>query len=169
MFLRFYKRFRLKKIVKKSFSESQRQISEIKIKSVALLVDGNSIKATHEFIGLIENQSLNVKAFVLTKDKKAENTEKITYFLSSDIDADGRIKNADLKGKFLNSYDLLINYYEESITELLYLSSISKAGFRAGFKQGQIILNDLMIDVDMSEYPTFVDELFKYLKNFNKI
>ena len=170
MFLRFYKRFILKKIVKKNFSNNEKQISEIKIKSVAILVNGIHFKAIDELMTLIEKEGISqVKAFVFTRDKKAESTKNSIYFSSDDIESNGQLKNPDLLQQITYPYDLLINYYDEKNTELLYLSSISKAGFRVGFKQNHFGQNDFMIDVNSSEYKTFVSELFKYLKNFNKI
>lgn len=170
MFLRFYKRFVLKKIVKKNFSDNERQISEIKIKSVAILVNGIHFKAIDELMTLIEKEGISqVKAFVFTRDKKAENTDHIIYFSSKDIKANGEIKNSDLLQQITHPYDLLINYYDEKNTELLYLASVIKAGFRVGFKQNHIEINELMIDVNLNDHQVFIEELFKYLKNFNKI
>lgn len=170
MFLRFYKRFVLKKIVKKNFSDNERQISEIKIKSVAILVDGNRFRAISELLNLMQNEGLSqVRAFVFTKDKKVENTDNIIYFSSNDIEANGQIKNSDLLQQITHPYDLIINYYDEKNIDLLYLTSVTKAGFRVGFKQNHIEINELMIDVNINDHQVFIEELFKYLKKFNKI
>src|SRR5690606_10293444 len=163
MFLRFYKRFILKKIVKKNFSNNEKQILEIKIKSVAILVNRIHFKAIDELMTLIEKERISqVKAFVFTRDKKAESTKNSIYFSSDDIESNGQLKNPDLLQQITYPYDLLINYYDEKNTELLYLSSISKAGFRVGFKQNHFGQNDFMIVVNSSEYKTLVSVFFKY-------
>ncbi|MFA7445256.1 MAG: hypothetical protein WCY89_04865 [Flavobacteriaceae bacterium] len=134
------------------------------------MIDSTRFKAINELMALVEKQGIQqVKAFVFTRDKKAESSENIVYFRSEDIETSGRFKNKALENQFLYPYDLLINYYDEKTVELLYLSSVSKADFRVGFKQNHLGKNDFMIDVNLAGYQVFIDELFKYLKNFNKI
>ncbi|MFA5557571.1 MAG: hypothetical protein WCY06_08295 [Flavobacteriaceae bacterium] len=170
MFLGLIKKLSLKKLVKKNLAKTNAP-SEGKIEHVGLLIDGTKFnktkQLTKEFIksGIDPKQ---IKVLVYTKNKTLKDTENIVYFRSKNITFSGKISNEKVK-KFTDySFDLLVNYYNEQQTDLIYLSLKSKASFRAGFVLEEKRLNHFMIDVPLSNYQLFTEELFKYLKVLNK-
>lgn len=60
-------------------------------------------------------------------------------------------------------YDLLLNYFNQPVPELLILSASAKARLKVGFPLDEKRLNDLEIAVDPKNHQLFAKELKKYL------
>lgn len=171
MFLSLIKKLSLKKIVKNKLTGLNAPL-EGQIKQIGLLIDGVNFSKTEQLIkeftqyGISQNQ---IKALVYTKNKAFENTENIIYFRPNNITVSGNIVDETIK-KFADyPFDLLVNYYDTEQINLDYINVKSKASFKAGFMLNEQRLNHFMIDVPISEYRLFTEELFKYLKVLNKI
>lgn len=171
MFLGFIKNISLKKIVKKSLPKVYAP-SKNKVKTIGLLIDGTRFSQTELLIDELVKKGIdknNIKVLVYS-DKKIKNKD-LVYFRLKDISLSK--KNSDIGSEikaFENeSFDLLVNYYNQEQIALTYLSVQSKADFKAGFLMDEKRLNHFIIDVPLSDYKLFSEELFKYLKLFNKI
>lgn len=171
MFLSLIKKLSLKKTVKNKLSGINAP-SEGKIKQIGLLIDGVKFGKTEQLIeefikyGISQNQ---IKALVYTKNKTLENKENIIYFRPKSISVFGNITDEKVKKITDYPFDLLVNYYDNEQINLAYLNVKSKADFKVGVMLNEQRLNHFMIDVPLSEYQLFTEELFKYLKVLNKI
>ena len=69
----------------------------------------------------------------------------------------------------MQSYDLLINYFEIDKAALLLTSQLTQSGFKVGFASVDKKANDLIIHTSVDNHTEFTSEMFKYLKILNKI
>lgn len=171
MFLGLLKNLSLKKTVKKSLSKVQPP-SGNRITTVNLLIDGIRFNETAKLIEeLVKNgiRKENIKALVLTKNKTAVDSDVITYFRSKDISLGGAILKEEVNLFINRKSDLLVNYYQQKQIDLEYITMKSVADFKAGFVIEGRSENYLSIDCPLSNYRLFTEEMFKYLKAFNKI
>lgn len=171
MFLGLLKNLSLKKTVKKSLSKVQPP-SGNRITTVNLLIDGIRFNETAKLIEeLVKNgiRKENIKALVLTKNKTAVDSDVITYFRSKDISLGGAILKEEVNSFINRKSDLLVNYYQYKQIDLEYITMKSVADFKAGFVTNGLSAYHLSIDCSFSDYRLFTEELFKYLKAFNKI
>src|SRR5690606_20271419 len=96
-------------------------------------------------------------------------SDVITYFRSKDISLGGTILKEEVNSFINRKSDLLINYYQQKQIDLEYITVKSVTDFKAGFVTDGLSANHLSIDCPFSNYRLFTEELFKYLKAFNKI
>ncbi|HUH52396.1 MAG TPA: hypothetical protein VLZ11_09860 [Flavobacterium sp.] len=170
MFLDLFKNLSLKKIIK-AYLPKTKEPSKNKILLVGLLIDGTHFDKAEQLINEFSNYGIrkeNLKTLVYTKTKQPEH-ELFSYFSSKDFTLSGEFVNKELDAFVETPFDLLVSYYNKNQIKITYLTAKSKADFKVGFVMEQKNFNHLMIDVPLSDYKLFTQELFKYLKSLNKI
>ena len=172
MFLKFFKNFSAKRIVKKSSLNVNSSISNKPIQTVGVLIDETYFDKKEALIQLLVENGINPeKISVLAYKTKYKKKENISYphYSKKDITWLGTIENKDAKEFISNQFDLLISYFEEKKTPLQIVTHKSLADFKVGFASSDKRLNHFMIDTEVENYTVFVDELFKYLRILNKL
>lgn len=170
MFLDLFKNLSLKKVIK-AYLPKTKEPSKNKILLVGLLIDGTHFEKTEELIDELSNYGIrkeNIKTLVYTKIKHPEN-KLFSFFSSKDFSLSGEFTNKELDVFVETPFDLLVSYYNKNQIKITYLTAKSKADFKVGFVMEQKNFNHLMIDVPLSDYKLFAQELFKYLKSLDKI
>lgn len=170
MFLDLFKNLSLKKIIK-AYLPKTKEPSKNKILLVGLLIDGTHFDKAEELMNEFYNYGIrkeNLKVLVYTKTKQTE-SKLFTHFSSRDFTLSGEFVNNELDAFVETPFDLLVSYYNKNQIKITYLTAKSKADFKVGFVMDQKNFNHLMIDVPLSDYKLFMQELFKYLKSLNKI
>ena len=144
---------------KKKFNE--------KISSIGVILDGSVFVPEDLFINLALTFGLSKsKVFVLTySDVKLK--EELIYsdkqFSSSDLSFFGKFNN--VLNKFCSRrYDVLINYYNRNFLPMKLVSIRSKSGINVGFPNVDHQLNDLILNIDITDSLLFLSEVEKYLK-----
>lgn len=138
-----------------------------KISSVGVILDGSVFVPEDLFINLALTFGLSKsKVFVLTySDVKLK--EELIYsdrqFSSSDINFFGRFNN-NLNKFCSRRYDILINYYDRNFLPMKLLSLRSQGKINVGFPNVDHRLNDLILNIDISDSLLFLSEVEKYLK-----
>ncbi len=144
---------------KKKFNE--------KISSIGVILDGSVFVPEDLFINLALTFGLSKsKVFVLTySDVKLK--EELIYsdkqFSSSDLSFFGKFNN--VLNKFCSRrYDVLINYYNRNFLPMKRLSLRSQSKINVGFPNVDHRLNDLILNIDITDSLLFLSEVEKYLK-----
>lgn len=174
MFLGFFKRKSLKKIVKKGLPKTHTS-SKNKIKTVGLLIDGAHSNDINKLIDILTSWGINkehIKVLVYTHKTKTKIKDiSWEYFSLKNISLAKRVtkKEQQVRSFQEESFDLLINYFAQKDIAMTYVGMQSKADFKVGITREGKQINDLVIDLPTSEYKFFMQELYKYLKLFDKI
>lgn len=170
MFLDLFKNLSLKKTIK-AYLHKTKEPSENKILRLGLLIDGTHFDKAEELINEFYKYGIrkeNLKTLVYTRVKQPENN-LMSYFSSKDFTVSGEFVNKEIDSFVETPFDMLVSYYNKNQIKISYITAKSKADFKVGFVMEQKGLNHLMIDVPLSDYKLFIQELFKYLKSLNKI
>ncbi len=170
MFLDLFKNLSLKKTTK-AYLHKTKEPSENKILRVGLLIDGTHFDKAEELINEFYKYGVrkeNLKTLVYTRVKQPENN-LMSYFSSKDFTVSGEFVNKEIDSFVETPFDMLVSYYNKNQIKISYITAKSKADFKVGFVMEQKGFNHLMIDVPLSDYKLFTQELFKYLKSLNKI
>ncbi len=172
MFLKNFKTFSAKRVLKKSALNVNSVISNRPIQTVGVLVDETVFDKKSELIDFlvtkgIKPQNISVLAYK-AKYKKKEDIQ-YPHYSKKDISWLGTIENKDAKEFKSKPFDLLISYYDAEKTPLQIVTYKSAADFKVGFASSDKRLNHFMIDTDIEKYAVFADELFKYLRILNKL
>jgi hypothetical protein len=110
-----------------------------------------------------------LKIIAFTSNKKDVTYSWDVCFNPKDFGWKGTIKNIELQSFLDTDFDALISYYTLDILELKLLTAKSKAKFKIGILQSEKRLNDLIINTKLKDFDVFRNEVYKYLKIFNKI
>ena len=172
MFLDFIKNFLIEKIVKKKLSNVKMEASNKIIKTVGILIDGSLFSKKEALIKeLVRNGIVagNIKILVFRDEIKKNEVFNYQVFSPADLNWNATFNKPEISDFVKQNFDLLINYYDVEKIPLLLVSQQSKAGFKVGFASIDERLNHFIISINTDNYTIFVNELFKYLKLFNKI
>lgn len=172
MFLKYFRTFSAKRVLKKSSLNVNSSISNKPIQTVGVLIDETHFDKKEALIQLIVSNGIKPeKISVLAYKTRYKKKEEINYphYSKSDVTWLGTIEKKEAKEFKSNQFDLLISYYDEMKTPLQIVTHKSKADFKVGFTSTDKRLNHFMIDTDVENYTVFVDELFKYLRILNKL
>lgn len=172
MFLKYFRTFSAKRVLKKSSVNVNSAVSNKLIQTVGVLIDETIFdKKETLFQLLVENgfkpENISVLAYKTTYKKK----EKIDYphYSKKDISWIGSIENKNAKEFKSMPFDLLISYYDTMKTPLEIVTYNSLGEFKVGFASSNKQLNHFMIDTQVENCTVFVDELVKYLRILNKL
>ncbi|CAN1517047.1 hypothetical protein MCETHM1_00971 [Flavobacteriaceae bacterium] len=172
MFLNYVKRFSLLRTLKKQLFNVKKESLILPITSVGLIVDErrffetNALKNEIISNGIAEN---NIKIISYKEVVKNKVTSEIPFFGWKDLNFKNEFTKQSINDFLSKEYDLLINYYNEEDTLLLFLSQKVEAKFKVGFSAVDKRLNHLLINIELENYKGFTHELFRYLKILNKI
>lgn len=172
MFLKYFRTFSAKRVLKKSSLNVNSAVSNKPIKTVGVLVDETVFDKKDSLIQLlvskgIKPENISVLAYKTSYKKK----ENIIYphYSKKDISWIGSIEKNEVKEFKSKPFDLLISYYDTMKTPLEIVTHKSMAEFKVGFASSNKQLNHFLIDTQVENYTVFVDELFKYLRILNKL
>ncbi len=171
MFLGFFKRKALKKIVTKGLPKVNTS-SKNKVKTVGLLIDGTRFVHIDKLVNELVNLGLdkkNIKVLVYLDKKSKDTTWRYFYLKDINLTKKTTQMGQEVKAFENEPFDLLVNYYPQKQIALTYLGRQSKADFKVGFAPEEKQINDLVIDLPLADYQLFTKELYKYLKLFNKL
>ena len=172
MFLNYMKDFILKKILKKNLKNLENSSAVCTIKRVGLLIDATFFLETEKLIQeLIVNgiNRENITTVVYYEKINNNETQNFTSFSRSQLSWNGKITREEINNFTSQKFDLLISYYDVERAILLNVTHNSNADFKVGFSNIDNRFNHFMITTTLKNYIIFVNELFKYLKLFNKL
>ncbi|MGP1994428.1 DUF6913 domain-containing protein [Zobellia laminariae] len=142
------------------------------ITSIGCIVDLDDFDDANQFYGFVEDYNLRPNAVKIIgyKSYYDKNSPYATpVFSDKDLGWNGAIENSYALEFLSREYDLLVNYYTSDNLLLQLMSVKTKARFRVGFKEVDLIYNDLIMDSPLKEFKTFKAELKKYLGVLNEI
>lgn len=167
------KRIQTNRVIKKRLNERVSDLEGFeRVKSALVLFDIQRLQPTQFFSTLIkflEDCDIQVELLGFRTKKNPKKTEYCPVFYNSNFGLDGHISGADINPIFERSFDVLINYFDESKWQLIGASLQIKNHFSVGFPELDKRLNDLIINIGLNQPDVFEKELIKYLKLFKKI
>jgi hypothetical protein len=172
MFLNYIKNFLLKKTLKNCLCNVREESLNAPITRVGLIVDESNFLETAALKQEIISNGIseeNIKVIVYRDILKSKEVYIEPTFGLKDLNLGSEFKSAIVKDFLSQEFDLLINYYSEEKPFLVLLTHRTVAKFKAGFSSVDKRLNHLMINVNLENYKSFSQELFRYLKILNKI
>jgi hypothetical protein len=172
MFLKYFRTFSAKRVLKKSSLHVNSPVSNKPIQTVGVLVDETVFDKKEALLQLLVEKGFKPENIsVLAYKTKYKKKEKIGYphYSKKDVTWLGTIENKQAKDFKSNQFDLLISYYDEKKTPLQIVTHKSMADFKVGFASSDKRLNHFMIDTQVEKHTVFVEELFKYLRILNKL
>ena len=168
--MNFFKNQFLLRVYRKEMAfklaEREKKLNK-KISNIGVILDGSIFVPEDLFINLALTFGLSKsKVFVLTySDVKLK--EELIYsdrqFSSSDINFFGKF-NKTLSKFCSRRYDVLINYYDRNFLPMKLLSLRSQSKINVGFPNVDHRLNDLILNIDITDSLLFLSEVEKYLK-----
>jgi hypothetical protein len=145
----------------KKFKHSNR------IHNIAVILDGDLAVPEDLFIALGSVFGVSKgKIFLLTYsglNKKDKNSYSKRCFSISDIGFFGKFNNR-LNRFCSKNYDVLINYYDRNFLPMKLVSLRCKNKMSLGFGDVDHRLNDLILNIDITDNILFLSEAEKYLK-----
>jgi hypothetical protein len=172
MFYKTIKDFLLKKHINKKLATGLPEVNIEPIKTIGLLIYGIDFYEKDKLIDEFNKQANGqIKINLLVYRKKANKEENIEYpyYSKKDISISGTISKGEIESFIKSPFDLLVNYYDTSNTDLELISVESKAKFKVGFASVNNDLNHFIISTYMEKYLDFTQVLFDYLKILKKI
>ncbi len=138
------------------------------LKTLAVLIDASqsvNIVSLLKLANELGVKSDKLKVIGYKKDlKEIIDDKEAAYYNDKSFGVNGTIKNKSLQDFVDTNYDVLINFYEDSLIELDYVAAASKAKFKVGFTTVDHRINDLIIGATTNDTNLFISELKKYLK-----
>ncbi len=142
------------------------------VATIGCIVDLDKFSDTNLFYEFVSEFSLRPNSVKIIGYKKFydKNSPYATpVFSDKDLGWKGNIENSYALEFFSRDYDLLINYYTDDHLLLKLMTLKTKARIRVGFAEIDDNLNDLILNVPISNFDIFKKELKKYLKIFKEI
>ena len=142
------------------------------ITSVGCIVDLDQFEDANLFYDFVEDYKLRPNAVKIIGYKSFydKNSPYSTpVFSDKDLGWNGNIENSYALEFLSREYDLLVNYYTEENLLIQLMSIKTRARFRVGFKDVDLVYNDLILDSPIKDFKTFKTELKKYLGVLNEI
>ena len=126
----------------------------------------DQLRALLKNIGIKDNK---VKFIAYIDDEGIKPNSWDAFFSPKDFGWKGKVNNTELE-QFINTkFDALISFYNAEDLELKLVSASSRANFKIGINNSEPRLYDLIINIKTKDLQVFQNEIFKYLKVFNKI
>ena len=172
MILKAFKQKSNKDYVNTILDKRVGQIDGCKLKSAAVLLNRAEFNDAERFRSFLKELGLssakNRVVFFADNEQEAQK-QWAPYFSGRDFGWNGRIKNADLQEFIEETYDVLIAYYSDDLSEMHQIVAMSKAKFKVGLHSHDERLFDLIVSVTTNQFDVFKDEFKKYLKILKKI
>lgn len=172
MFLKYIKNFGLKKIVKKSLTGYKPAALPGVITTVGIILDESNFKQKEHLVKTLVKHGVkegDIETLSFKESLGSKELPDCCYYTRSHIAANGGFTKEDAAAFINKPFDLLISYYDFEKPALAIATIQSRAKFKAGFATADNRLNALVIQSVTERYEEFTAELFKYLKNLNKI
>jgi len=174
MFLNILKKVKAKKFLRKHLAKQRiLETDEIRsISSVACIVNLDEFENTEMLFALAKDLNIQKDQFNIigcTRTPKKYEGSQIPLLSLKDFNWKLQIKGGNVKTFLDKEYDVLINYFTKEKHSLLYVSTLTRAGIRFGFKRLNHQYNDVIFKVDTNNADLFKSEMLKYLKIMNKI
>tara|TARA_B100000614_G_C14264707_1_gene376605 strand:+ start:73 stop:603 length:531 start_codon:yes stop_codon:yes gene_type:complete len=168
--MNFFKKQFLSKIYRKEIAfksiNSKRKFNK-KISNIGVILDGNLSVPEDLMFNLASIFGLSKsRVFILiyTDIKRKENlVSSERRFYSSDINFFGKFNKTITK---FNSkrYDILINYYDRNFLPMKLVTLRCQSKINVGFSNVDHRLNDLILNIDITDSLLFLSEFEKYIK-----
>jgi hypothetical protein len=142
------------------------------ITSIGCIVDLDSFNKPELFFEFVDEYKLRPNAVKIIgyKNYYDKNSPYATpVFSDKDLGWKGTIENSYALEFLSREYDILVNYYTADNLLLQLMTVKTQARMKVGFKEVDQKLNDLILEIPMSDFKTFKMELKKYLRVLNEI
>lgn len=163
------------KTVQKKFLNLQKNHHSKAVKaldSIGIIVDFGVLEDNgnvEDIIQAFKTKSNTVQVIAVSTGKLKNQNFDGLVLMNNQMTWQGDFKKETDAEKFQqNSYDLLINYFEESTPQMRLLSASVQANLKVGFPTRTDGINDLTIDVKPTKISKFADEVKKYLPLINQ-
>ncbi|MCK0125540.1 hypothetical protein MWU76_14200 [Gelidibacter sp. F2691] len=172
MILKAFREKSNQKYINKLLNSKTVAISDKKLESVGVIVDGSGfsdVEAFKTYFNDLGVQLPKIKIIIFAEDDKK--TDKLwgNYFSKKDFGWNGGIKHAELQSFLDTPFDGLICFYKNNALELKMATAASQANFKIGLSEVDDRLFDFILDVNTDQFQVFKAELQKYLTILNKI
>ena len=170
MFLDGWKQYSLKSKLQKSLKPIQNSQNKIE-EGVGVLFDSQDFQDEKQLEALAKcvSATSEISLFVYLENQNQSNFSVSEIFSKKDFTVLGAIKNEKLNAFIDKPFKILISYYHRENVFLEFVTSQSKANFKAGLPVKNSTVNDLIIKTDLADVKLFEQELVKYLKILNRI
>lgn len=170
MIINSIKRFAAKKKIAQLAEERTSQKFSFPIKTLGIIIDDQHKDALKELLKLKEFYKIpesGLKVFIGSGSKGKQVTPASVNFSLKDFNNKAQIINEDLQQLSSHGFDLLITFAEENNRAAHLLTAYTNAKMKIGRYQQNLVLYDLIMQTG-DNAPLFVEELVKYLKQFQK-
>ncbi|MCF6224598.1 MAG: hypothetical protein L3J34_12870 [Flavobacteriaceae bacterium] len=155
----------IKKQLKLVKNSNNKKVS--KIQNVGIVADVNLFRAYDFTKKLSENLGIdasNINVILYDIEKTESLIDNYRRFSDKSFGLQGKIKDTDLSNFVNTSFDLLINYCEETNIYGQVIVCRSKAKLKAGFENEYADFYDLSVNIPENRIDTFNSEIIKYLQ-----
>lgn len=165
MFLKALKRKSAKKFLHQVAltPKSNRSFDVKAVKKVACLVDLNAFNRPEQLNSFCEVFGLESSNFHLLGYEQPGDAS-IAYFTPDGLQWKGVYKQEEVNLFLGNTYDILINYFQEPKVPILAVSARVDANIRLGFDGIGAKFNDIHFKGELKEMAAFQKEMMKYLQ-----
>ncbi|MET1259671.1 hypothetical protein ABV409_10025 [Flagellimonas sp. DF-77] len=142
------------------------------IHSLGCIVDLDQFETPDAFYELRQELSLRPNAIQLIgyhKNHDKNSPFAVQFYTDRDLGWNGSIENGYVAEFTGREYDVLISYYAQDRLLLHLLTAKTKARIKVGFGAVDAKFNDLIMNMPISDFTSFKQELKKYLKILNEI
>lgn len=172
MFLKFSHIFS----AKRKFEKYKTQLAEVyltaSIKRIGILIDVTHFEHAENFVKeLKKNFGEDLQYEVVLYSKKIKKSETYAYPCvdRGGLNPKGSFSNIEVESFSTTNFDVLINFYEDDYFLPQYITSRNPSTFKIGIHSNFTSLNHLIIQLGMSEFILFTQELKKYLEIIKNI
>ena len=166
LFKNIFLRYKLNKRLKILESQSKEKIKSFS--SMVILTPNIEIDEK-VFFSLADSLKISYKkiTLVVISDKKFSKSKarfrKIIYCSREKVGLLGKFDN-EMLSFFDQKFDLLINYFSNSTIFPELVSACCSSKLRLGFYQVNHKINDIILNINLDDKQTFLDESKNYLK-----
>lgn len=172
MFLRRFREKSNQKYINNLLDSDERNVHQNKIDTVGVILNFDEFNNYDQLRALLKNIGIKdnkVKFIAYIDDEGIKPNSWDAFFSPKDFGWKGKVNNTELE-QFINTkFDALISFYNAEDLELKLVSASSRANFKIGINNSEPRLYDLIINIKTKDLQVFQNEIFKYLKVFNKI
>lgn len=171
----FYNKINLfffNKIITKRLRNVTSSKSSGSIKKVGVILDEKLSDSKDKIKDILKKNSIldsNI-TFITFKSKLKKGEEApFDVFTSKDVSFSGVFNRGRLNWFLDDTFDLIINFYQDANPFLMLLTQLSHSNLKVGFASVDNRLNHLVIKTKSNDTSIFLDEMIKYLKILKKI
>jgi hypothetical protein len=171
----FYNKINLfffNKIITKRLTNVTSYNSIGSIKKVGVILDEKLSDSKDKIKDILNKNSIldsNITFITFKRKLIKGELEQFDVFTSKDVGFSGVFNSARLNWFLDDTFDLIINFYQEPNPFLMLLTQLSHSNMKVGFASVDNRLNHLVIKTKSNDTSIFLDEMIKYLRTLNKL